>query len=273
MTNPLHHLLPQPDGVAPARPFALLRREGTDQIETYSGTLSTVAALAARPRPPAGAPDRTTASPTAGHLATLALVPYRQVRERGFEAVDDGAPPTCLIIDHCSTATVPDILALLPIEPPELRGGVFDVSDADYVDLAREVLQDEMGQGAGSNFVIHRTYSADVVGDPLTAALLAFGRLLQRARRTGRSSSTPEEYVRRGVAGTSRQRARRGGHDEPVSGTYRYPPPGRSSRRSARFLADRKEIDELYMVVDEELKMMASVRISEARSSVRTSRR
>ena len=265
MTNPLHHLLPQPDGVAPARPFALLRREGTDQIEMYSGTLSTVAALADLPLPPAGAPDRTTASPTAsptaGHLATLALVPYRQVRERGFEAVDDGAPLTCLIIDHCSTATVPDILALLPIEPPELRGGVFDVSDADYVDLVREVLQDEIGQGAGSNFVIHRTYSADVVGDPLTAALTAFGRLLRSERgaywtfcvHTGERTfvgATPERHVsvEDGMIMMN-----------PISGTYRHPAAGPQKADLLRFLADPKEIDELYMVLDEELKIMASV--------------
>src|SRR5262249_32317126 len=43
----------------------------------------------------------------------------------------------------------------------------------------------------------------------------------------------------------------------PVSGTYRYPPGGPDAAGLRRFLADRKETEELYMVVDEELKTMA----------------
>ncbi|MFL6163699.1 MAG: anthranilate synthase family protein, partial [Jatrophihabitantaceae bacterium] len=45
----------------------------------------------------------------------------------------------------------------------------------------------------------------------------------------------------------------------PISGTYRYPAGGPDRAELLRFLADRKEIDELYMVLDEELKMMATV--------------
>ncbi|GAA3437414.1 hypothetical protein GCM10018954_070280 [Kutzneria kofuensis] len=45
----------------------------------------------------------------------------------------------------------------------------------------------------------------------------------------------------------------------PISGTYRHPD-GRPDRAELlAFLADGKETDELYMVVDEELKMMARV--------------
>ena len=45
----------------------------------------------------------------------------------------------------------------------------------------------------------------------------------------------------------------------PISGTYRYPPAGPDLPGVMEFLADRKETDELYMVVDEELKMMARI--------------
>ncbi|MFD0788434.1 chorismate-binding protein, partial [Micromonospora azadirachtae] len=45
----------------------------------------------------------------------------------------------------------------------------------------------------------------------------------------------------------------------PISGTFRHA--GAAPDRAAllRFLADRKEVEELYMVLDEELKMMATV--------------
>src|SRR5439155_18819620 len=45
----------------------------------------------------------------------------------------------------------------------------------------------------------------------------------------------------------------------PISGTYRYPPDGPSVPGLLRFLADRKEAEELYMVVDEELKMLGRI--------------
>ncbi|HEU0127084.1 MAG TPA: anthranilate synthase family protein, partial [Pseudonocardiaceae bacterium] len=45
----------------------------------------------------------------------------------------------------------------------------------------------------------------------------------------------------------------------PISGTYRYPAEGPTLAGVLDFLADAKETNELYMVVDEELKMMANV--------------
>ncbi|MEX3555891.1 MAG: anthranilate synthase family protein, partial [Burkholderia gladioli] len=45
----------------------------------------------------------------------------------------------------------------------------------------------------------------------------------------------------------------------PISGTYRYPQSGPTIDGINAFLSDRKESDELYMVLDEELKMMARI--------------
>lgn len=45
----------------------------------------------------------------------------------------------------------------------------------------------------------------------------------------------------------------------PISGTYRYPDAGPSAESLLAFLGDRKETEELSMVVDEELKMMCTV--------------
>ncbi|GGU85482.1 hypothetical protein GCM10010178_89550 [Lentzea flava] len=45
----------------------------------------------------------------------------------------------------------------------------------------------------------------------------------------------------------------------PISGTFRYGADGQSEADLLRFLNDVKEIDELHMVVDEELKLMARI--------------
>ena len=66
------------------QPFALLHRDGADHVEVLTGDVITVDTLAEIPLEP-GRP-------------TLAVIPYRQIAERGFECVDDGAPLECLRI-------------------------------------------------------------------------------------------------------------------------------------------------------------------------------
>jgi len=62
-------------------PFALLRREGRARIELLRGETMTVERLA--DLPPAD---------------QLALVPYRQLRERGDACHDDGTPLVTLLV-------------------------------------------------------------------------------------------------------------------------------------------------------------------------------
>ena len=222
-------------------PFAMLRREGRDHVEILTGPVEIVERL------------------TDIDLRTevLALVPHRQVVERGFECVDDGAPLCVLRVAVRAEATVPEVLDALPAEPVQLSATGFDVDDAAYAGIVEAVLRDEIGRGEGSNFVVHRVFEADVAGDPVRAALAVFRRLLSGERgaywtfvvHTGQSTlvgATPERHVsvENGLVMMN-----------PISGTYRNP----DRAGLLRFLADRKEIDELSMVLDEELKMMATV--------------
>ncbi|SDZ22205.1 phenazine biosynthesis protein phzE [Micromonospora pattaloongensis] len=233
-------------------PFALLRREGADQVEVLTGPVTTVDRLADLPLP-AGAPGP----------RTLALVPYRQIAERGFACVDDGAPLECLAVAGQETVPLAAALALLPDAAIETTGGGFDISDDEYADMVGRVLRDEIGRGEGANFVIHRTYTARLAGGrtPLSAALTALRRLLVGERgaywtflvHTGARTlvgASPERHVSVEDGLTMMN---------PISGTFRHGPDGADRTALLRFLADPKETDELYMVLDEELKMMATV--------------
>ena len=219
-------------------PFALLHRDGADHVEVLTGELITVATLADIPLDPGG--------------QTLAVVPYRQIAERGFDCVDDGAPLECLRIT--STRTAP--LDAFGDHPFEVTGGAFDISDAEYGTIVGDVLRDEIGRGEGANFVIHRVFTAAVTGDPLTAAKAAFHRLLTGEQgaywtflvHTGTRTlvgASPERHVSVADGLTMMN---------PISGTFRH-----GSGSLLEFLADAKETEELYMVLDEELKMMAAV--------------
>jgi phenazine biosynthesis protein phzE len=220
------------------RPFALIHRNGADHVEVLTGDVSTAATLAAIPlhrdRP------------------TLAVIPYRQIAERGFACVDDGAPLECLVV----TERHREPLSAFPAGPLTLRDGGFDLSDDEYGRIVEDVLRDEIGHGEGANFVIHRVFEAGVEGDPVAAARAAFGRLLVAEQgtywtflvHTGTRTlvgATPERHVSVADGITMMN---------PISGTFRH-----GSGDLLDFLRDPKEIEELYMVLDEELKMMATV--------------
>ncbi|GGL94251.1 anthranilate synthase family protein [Micromonospora yangpuensis] len=241
------------DAVADGRdpgPFALLHRAGTEHLELFTGTLRTVDRLADIPLPDDAAGPR-----------TLALVPYRQITERGFACVDDELPLECLVIEE--EQRIPAALArgVLPAGPVVTGGAAFDSTDEEYAAAVDRVLADEIGRGEGANFVIHRTLRARVEGSVLVAALAALRRLLLAERgaywtfvvHTGTRTlvgASPERHVSvdDGLVMMN-----------PISGTFRHT--GADADRDAllRFLHDPKEVEELYMVLDEELKMMARV--------------
>ncbi|MEU9973281.1 anthranilate synthase family protein [Streptomyces sp. NPDC051014] len=229
------------------RPFALLRRRAPGHDE------NTVEVLLG----PVTARDRLADLPEEG----LALVPYRQIRERGFDVHDDGTPLLVLTPEETHSLPLADALAQLPAHAVRVEDGGFDVDDEEYAEIVGRVLREEIGRGEGANFVIRRTYRGRIPGFGRADALALFRRLLEGERgaywtfvvHTGDRTlvgASPEVHVRM-TGGTVVM--------NPISGTYRYPAEGPTPEHLLGFLADGKEIEELSMVVDEELKMMCTV--------------
>ncbi|MER6014412.1 chorismate-binding protein [Streptomyces bluensis] len=247
-----HVLRPNPGA------FALLHRPetlGPDRIEILLGEVSTPARLADIPLA-----DQT-GRPGEARQEALVLVPHQQITERGFAAAADGSPLLAMSVTDQGEITTSEALSSLPDEPITLTDGRFDTEDDAYADTVRAVLDNEIGTGEGSNFVIKRSFITSITGYSTRSALSLFRRLLTRETgaywtflvHTGTRTfvgATPERHVslRDGVAAMT-----------PISGTYRYPPTGPVLSEVMDFLTDGKETDELYMVLDEELKMMARV--------------
>ena len=199
--------------------------------------------------------------------ATVELMeaPSSQIRERGFEAHQDGAPLSVIEATVQRDVGLNELLAELPATPIELadRGG-FETSDDDYADMVRHVIDEEIGCGEGANLVIGRHYRARVADWGHERALAVFRRLLERERGafwtfcifTGDRyliGASPERHVSV-EDGQVRM--------NPISGTFRMrglDTHADRKRELLRFLADEKEIYELFMVVDEELKMMCDI--------------
>ncbi|OIJ98122.1 phenazine-specific anthranilate synthase component I [Streptomyces sp. MUSC 14] len=229
------------------RPFALLRRRAPgrdhDMVELLRG--------------PVTARDRLADLPDEG----LALVPFRQIRERGFDVRDDATPLLVLAPEESYEIPLEQALEQLPGHEVRVEDGGFDIEDEEYAGIVGRVLAEEIGRGEGANFVIRRTYEGQVPGFGRADALALFRRLLAGERgaywtfvvHTGDRTlvgASPEVHVRMS-GGTVVM--------NPISGTYRYPAEGPTPEHLLSFLADGKEIEELSMVVDEELKMMCTV--------------
>ncbi|MFE6734035.1 anthranilate synthase family protein [Microbacterium sp. NPDC057650] len=236
----LHALTADPDAS-----FVLIARDSG--VELLTGTVTDVDLLAD--------------IPLKADREVFALVPYRQVRERGFEARDDGTPLRCILVDAHEQLDAAELIAALPDEPIALRGGGFDITDEDYAAIVTRVIDEEIGRGEGANFVIRRDYRASFETGDRIAALTWFRALLEHERGAywtfavitpGRIAvgASPEAHVvaRDGIVTMN-----------PISGTFRHPAGGATKSALTEFLSSTKETEELFMVVDEELKMMSQV--------------
>ena len=239
MNSPTLHLTP---------PYALIRRHdaAADELELLRGQVTVYERLAELPR----------VEDEGGEL--LALLPYRQLTERGDACHDDGTPLRALIVESRETVR----LDQLPLPPGDarVRDGAFDIDDDTYARQVKNVLDEEIGGGEGSNFVLRRTFVGHCE-DVEATAFAALRNLLAQERNaywiflvhTGDAllvGATPERHVslEDGVCTMN-----------PISGTLRRPPSEVTREELLAFLADPKERDELAMVVDEELKMLAEV--------------
>jgi phenazine biosynthesis protein phzE len=201
--------------------------------------------------------------PEAGHIADrLVAVPFRQIRERGFDAHDDGTPLVVVEVESELEFTVEEVVAAIDDTGVELadRGG-FDIDDAAYADLVEAIICDEIGQGEGANLVIGRHYRAQVADWDAATALTVFRRLLEREHGAYWTFLffTGDRYL---IGASPERHVSVHGDDvrmNPISGTFRLPVDGDVRGPLLEFLRDEKEIYELFMVVDEELKMMCDV--------------
>lgn len=242
-------------GICPS--FALINRHGSSHVEVLTGSVEDVEFIA----------DIPLLNPEGKAQDVLALVPFQQIRERGYVVRMDNSPLRCLIVERREQVTIDELRALAG-PPPELEGlQGFEVSDQDYANTVRRVIADEIGRGEGSNFVIRRDYRARTSMGAHTTVIAWLAALL--AQEMGAAwtfavctpdlsmvGASPEQHlsvVPTGEGGRSTVQM------NPIAGTYRHPAGGPSMDGFLEFLRSTKEREELFMVVDEELKMMSRI--------------
>ena len=204
--------------------------------------------------------------PADGHIADrLVAIPFRQVAERGFEAIDDGTPLVVVDVETELEFSVAEVVEAIDDVPVTFRdSGGFETDDETYAKVVEQIIRGEIGVGEGANLVVGRHYRAQLEDWSAPQALTVLKRLLERERGAYWTFCffTGDRYL---VGASPERHVSIHGGDvrmNPISGTFRLR--GGDDERPLRrrlldFLADEKEIFELFMVVDEELKMMCDI--------------
>jgi len=236
-------------------PFVLLRKEGEGTLLLAEGGIADYGLLEEIPRK-TGLPTRHE------EIDTISAIPFSQIRERGFEAIQGDARIQCLHVSQLTRIELSQALTLLPREAITLKHGLqFDRTDDEYAAMQERIIRDEIGNGEGANFVVPRRAEGIIENFNRQKALGIFRSLLEREFGSYMTfifcngeqyliGASPERHLSV-ESGTVRM--------NPISGTYRKTRDGANKAELLQFLRDPKEINELFMVLDEELKMMAQM--------------
>ncbi len=239
-------------------PFALIKRRGEGEVIALTGRIEKFDVLEQIPLSYG-------IDPRGEKFDTLSAVPFAQVKERGFEAIQDDARILTLIVEKQTSVPMSLLSRDLPEERIELDGDVrYHLQREEYERVIASVINEEIGNGEGANFVTPRIGNAKIKQMSPEKALTIFRRLIEDEFGsywtflyfTGEQyliGATPERHlwVRDGKTRMN-----------PISGTYRKKPEmsiEEFKKGLLGFLGDEKEVNELFMVVDEELKMMAQM--------------
>ncbi len=197
---------------------------------------------------------------------SISIVPYCQVKEKGFVAPDNNEKIRTIRVEDYYKLPIENLTRRTPHITPLLKHEIrYDTTEREYANIIQKIIDNEIGNGEGANFVIPRNASGTIQNFSLPLALSIFHSLLRHDYGTYWKflfydktrcfiGSTPERHL---LVEGGRVKM------NPISGTFRKDP-ARYRRNELKkdllaFLNNPKEINELFMVVDEELKMMAKM--------------
>ena len=238
-----------------SRPFFLLRRKNETGVWSCTGDIIRSRALA-------DIPVRE-GKPAGETLDSVSLIPFCQARERGWPVHDGGEPIVTLVVDRAEYHELQDVLPALPQRANRIESLEYDSTSEQYEATIRRIVSEEIGSGQGANFVIARRCQGKIADFSANAVLGIFRSFLLNEFGTYWTfllfdgeryvlGATPERHIS----------ARKGRvMMNPISGTFRKSAgsPRLDCDDFLRFLEDDKETFELFMVTDEELKIMCEL--------------
>lgn len=248
MTNSFH------DFIDFNAPFAVFEKAG--RVTFYQGDIHALECLE----------DIHTLSVKEGRDVVFAL-PYRAIRERGFDALGD-EPILAMSVRNSMTLDKADVIAQIKDVPIILAGEMTpSISDDDYIQLVKDFQRDEIGGGNTSQTTISRKFSGRVTGLNIDVLLSIYRKLLLSRGQymtvlfgnVNPEAPLKSQYL---IGATPERHIEVTGNETimiPIAGTLRKEDRATFESRLEKFLNDPKEINELFQVVDEEMKIMGVV--------------
>ncbi|HCM84056.1 MAG TPA: hypothetical protein DIS76_05770, partial [Rhodospirillaceae bacterium] len=237
------------DLIDAARPFALIEKQG--RLNLYQGRLHELQKLhdihdLARRE----------------NTDVVFVLPYHIVRERGFEAKGD-EPILGLAVEAQYSFKTGDMMAKLPRRDMELLGEITpNLNDADYAKMVAEFQLHEIEKGNVSQTTLSRKFQGQIKNMNLEVLLGTFRKIIEQSGHymavlfanpdAGQFiiAATPERHLE--VAGNQTIMT-------PIAGTLRKEDRETFPARLHKFIHDEKEINELFQVLDEEMKIMGLI--------------
>lgn len=240
-------------------PFCIIQKQDSEEILILTGD-------AAQYRKIHDIPRKTGSTDGNCLYDTISVVPFCQIRERGYVVRDAGEEILTINVTSQQEVDAEEFMALLPYDPTILQDELsYDTTEEEYRTVIKDIVEKEIGNGEGANFVVPRNITGRFEEFSVAKAFTIFKSLLEKDYGTYWKfifydtsrffiGSTPERhlYVKGGRVKMN-----------PISGTFRKDKKWAKRRDFKQdllgFLTNQKEINELFMVVDEELKMMAKM--------------
>ncbi|MDX7992563.1 anthranilate synthase family protein [Xenorhabdus littoralis] len=190
----------------------------------------------------------------------LIIIPFNQIAEKGFACHNDNEPVIIMSIEKQSRYQIRNWGFIESRKPIKATNMHFDITDKTYIQMVEHVINDEINAGEGSNFVISRSLEGDIEDFTLEDVLSLFNRLLinEYGAYWTWVVYTGDRYL---IGSSPEQHILVNGENvamNPISGTLKYPEK-EMEQALYHFINNKKEQNELFMVVDEELKMMSRI--------------
>lgn len=235
-------------------PFAVIEKAG--RVTFYQGDLHSLECL-----------DDIHALSVAESRDVVFALPYRCLRERGFDALGD-EPILAMSVRRSMTWDKADVIAQIKDIPISLEGEMTpSISDPEYIQLIKDFQVNEIGGGNASQTTISRKFFGKVNGLDIDVLLAIYRKLLLSRGQymtilfgnVHPSDPFKSQYL---IGATPERHIEVTGNETimiPIAGTLRKEDQASFEGRLERFLKDPKEINELFQVVDEEMKIMGVI--------------
>ena len=250
------------------QPFALIRKQESNNIIYVSGDIEKLDYIS---EIPSKASNTTVQQNNTITVDTVSIMPFSQIKEKGYSVIDKDEKILTINVKHQKTITLEEFNSTINNissgDSIELEEDVeYLMSEDEYGDIIHNIIHNEIGNGEGANFVVPRVGKAKIKDFSVEKILNLYKKILQNESGAYWSflffdgekyfiGASPERnvYVKNNKVKMN-----------PISGTYRKRFDSlvdleNYKKEFVSFLENEKEVNELFMVLDEELKMMSRI--------------